>query len=153
MISLSRLNIKPCAGEDACFKDGKCRIKDDMALLIQKIDSCDGVIIACPVYFGSVTAQLKAAIDRCQQLWVKKYRLGKKTSPVKRGGFICVSKYKNRDFFRNSKEIIEIFFRVLDTGLVKALWLSGLEDKGAAKTNKACLEKAYRLGGEIANLK
>ncbi|MDD5504100.1 MAG: flavodoxin family protein [Candidatus Omnitrophica bacterium] len=152
MISLSRLEINPCRGDDSCLADGRCRIKDDMPALIKKIDSCDRLIIASPVYFGSITAQLKTMIDRCQQAWVKKYLLGKKACRDRRGAFICVSKYENRNFFRNSKEIVEVLFRVLDIKLAQTLWCFGLEAGDSAANNEACLQKAYKLGRKIINL-
>jgi len=148
-IILPILDIKPCRGSDACTKKGRCFVKDDMPALMKKIDKADGVIISSPVYFGSITAQLKAMIDRCQPVWVEKYILKKKKRKQKKGAFICVSSYNNSKFFRNSKEIIDVFFHVLDIDFLYRSYFTGLEYKNDAKKNPAFLEKVFRCGKKI----
>ena len=149
-IILSVLDIKPCHGSDACLKKGKCFARDDMRALLKKLDKADGVIISSPVYFGSITAQLKAMIDRCQPLWVEKYILKKKRRKEKRGAFICVSSYNSNKFFRNSSEIVDVFFKVLDINFLYQSYFTGLESKNDGKDNKSYLEKAFRCGKKIA---
>ena len=59
----------------ACYHckdhDGVCAIKDDMAELLDKMNAADVVVMASPVYFYSVNAQMKAFIDRCVAQWLK----------------------------------------------------------------------------------
>jgi multimeric flavodoxin WrbA len=149
-IILSLLDIRPCHGSDACLKKAECFVKDDMPQVLDKIAKADSIIIASPVYFGSVTAQLKAMIDRCQPLWVEKYILKKKRSVQKKGVFLCVSSYNEREFFRNSKEIVDIFFKVIDAVMFKSLYFPGLESKNIAKSKKQLLEKAFKCGKKLA---
>lgn len=58
--------IAPCS---ACYycKDhgGACAIKDDMAEILDKMQAADVIVMASPVYFYSIDAQMKAVIDRC----------------------------------------------------------------------------------------
>jgi multimeric flavodoxin WrbA len=57
-------------GCDACgickkTKDGFCNIDSDMVNeCLKKMYECEGMIIGSPVYFGSVTPQVKSLIDR-----------------------------------------------------------------------------------------
>jgi multimeric flavodoxin WrbA len=152
-VILPSLEIKPCHGSDTCLKRARCFILDDMKVLLDKIDKADAVLISSPVYFGSITAQLKAAIDRCQPLWVKKYILKKKTDRHKKGVFFSVGSYNNKKFFRNSKEIVDIFFRVLDISCFDAIYFSNLEAKDDARKNKILLDKAFRCGKKLAEKK
>jgi multimeric flavodoxin WrbA len=151
-IVLSLLDIRPCHGSDTCLKKARCFVKDDMAQLLDKIDKADRVVIASPVYFGSVTAQLKAMIDRCQPLWVEKYVLKKKRRAQKKGAFLCVSSYNNRKFFRNSKEIVGIFFKVIDAVCFDSIYFPGLESENDAKAKTPLLEKAFQCGKKLAQL-
>ena len=48
---------------------GVCAIKDDMAEILDKINAADVIVMASPVYFYSVDAQMKAPIDRCVARW------------------------------------------------------------------------------------
>ncbi len=50
---------------------GECVLKDDMAEIMQKIIDCDVLVLASPVYFYSVDAQLKAVIDRTVARWTE----------------------------------------------------------------------------------
>ena len=73
IIRLCDLDIAPCISCGGCDKTGKCVVKDDMIPLLKKIIKTDKVILASPIYFYGITAQLKALIDRCQTLWSRKY--------------------------------------------------------------------------------
>ncbi len=77
-LQISDLSIAPCAGCSACEKTGKCALPDDdmVKIVIPLLREADIVILASPVYFYTVTAQIKALIDRTQSLWSRKYRLG-----------------------------------------------------------------------------
>ncbi len=57
-------------------------IKDDFQTLISKLDEADGVILASPTYWYTVTSDMKRFIDRCYSLiqfpknrreWIGKY--------------------------------------------------------------------------------
>ena len=63
-ISLGDLSVAPCQGHDDCGTFKICQIKDDAPETIRKFNEADGVILASPVYFFDVTAQMKAFIDR-----------------------------------------------------------------------------------------
>jgi len=67
LIELAGLDIRPCLACSACKKALQCPIDDDFASLIPLLadQQVAGMIIATPVYFGSMTAQCKAFLDRC----------------------------------------------------------------------------------------
>lgn len=50
---------------------GECAIKDDMAEILQKMIDADVIVLASPVYFYSIDAQLKAVIDRTVARWLE----------------------------------------------------------------------------------
>lgn len=59
-------NIKFCLGCMDCQKNGgKCVQKDDMTEILSKIIQADVLVLATPIYFYSMNAQLKVLIDRC----------------------------------------------------------------------------------------
>jgi len=64
LFSIAGKNIQPCDGCWGCTKTGKCHIKDDVAVLQDKMIAADGIIFGTPVYFWGMTAQAKAIIDR-----------------------------------------------------------------------------------------
>lgn len=67
LIELAGLDIRPCVACGGCKKTLACTIKDDFSSLIPVLSDKEvgGMIIGTPVYFGSMTAQCKAFLDRC----------------------------------------------------------------------------------------
>ncbi|MFA5880320.1 MAG: flavodoxin family protein [Candidatus Margulisiibacteriota bacterium] len=64
LINLADLNINPCKDCGFCRKSPNCAIDDDFSQLIELFLKAKVIIFGSPVYFGSVTAQLKALMDR-----------------------------------------------------------------------------------------
>ena len=64
-ISLAEKRVAPCLGCDACHKRGACPIDDDFEQIREKLLACDGFVLASPNYIFSVSAQMKALMDRC----------------------------------------------------------------------------------------
>ena len=58
----------------ACYhckkSGGVCAIKDDMAGILDKMKAADVIVMASPVYFYSIDAQMKALIDRTVAQWL-----------------------------------------------------------------------------------
>lgn len=71
-IRVATQNIHPCS---ACYycrdHGGECIHKDDMTALLQKMIDADVIVLASPIYFYSISAQLKAVIDRTVARWLQ----------------------------------------------------------------------------------
>lgn len=65
VINLAGKDIVYCQGCGWCMEKGACWIKDDHREIIERLLAADAVILASPVYFFHVTAQMKAFLDRC----------------------------------------------------------------------------------------
>ena len=63
-IFLSQHKISYCVGCGVCIEKGSCWIRDDYKGLSRKVFEAHAVILASPVYFLNVTAQMKAFLDR-----------------------------------------------------------------------------------------
>ena len=64
-IKLSEEEVKPCISCDLCKKEkGKCSIKDSMEHIRPKLIDADAIVVSSPVFFGSVSSQIKALFDR-----------------------------------------------------------------------------------------
>jgi len=90
-IFLSEHTITPCTGCGGCADaDGVCVIRDDMTALYALLEDADAIIVASPVYFGCMTAQLKALFDRTLPLRKRGFLLSGKI-----GGAIAVGGSRN----------------------------------------------------------
>lgn len=65
-IDVCRLDIQPCRGCFGCWKatPGSCVIRDDMAVVIQKMLWADLILLSFPLFYFSVPGSLKNLIDR-----------------------------------------------------------------------------------------
>ena len=57
--------INYCLGCGVCNNTHVCVQKDDMKNLLEKMVNADVIVLATPVYFYTMDAQLKTFIDRC----------------------------------------------------------------------------------------
>lgn len=60
-----------CIACYGCRKTGKCVLKDDMGLILEKMHWADVIVMASPVYFYSIDGQMKTLIDRTLAQWTK----------------------------------------------------------------------------------
>ena len=74
-IRINKLKFLPCQACDRCAATGECVIKDDMQSIYPQVASANAMLLATPIYFGSMSAQLKMFIDRFQCWWHAKYNL------------------------------------------------------------------------------
>jgi multimeric flavodoxin WrbA len=82
LVTIAGKNIAPCDGCNGCRKTGVCLIKDDMHAIYTKMAAADGIIFGSPVYFGSVSAQGKAVMDRTFAFLVRFKLKGKVAASV-----------------------------------------------------------------------
>jgi multimeric flavodoxin WrbA len=66
VVDLSGLDIKPCLACEACQRNGgKCVQVDGMQTVYPTVLAADTLILASPVYWFNLSAQLKIFLDRC----------------------------------------------------------------------------------------
>lgn len=69
VVRIPNKKIGYCIGCYACRNTGKCFQKDDMAELTEKVLKADVIVFATPVYFYTMSAQLKTFIDRLTPIY------------------------------------------------------------------------------------
>ena len=151
-IVLNNLNIAPCQHCDACLKKGNCRIDDDMQMVYREMEAADRIVLASPIQFTGVTAQMKAMIDRFQALWARKYVL--KIPPLgagreRKGFFISVGGRKIADLFEPALVMIKTVFRILDIAYAGELLFRGVDEKGAIAKHPDALAQAFLAGQKL----
>lgn len=154
-IRLNELHILPCQECGGCQHTGRCVIQDDMQKLYQRLPQSKGIILASPIFFGSLTAQTKIAIDRTQCLWVAKYLLHKPIFPSEAkipGVFLSVGGMNRYQFFQNAQQIVKVWFAILNIQYVSELFFPGIDRKGEILEHPSAIKKAFRLGKYFAHV-
>ena len=154
---LSDLDISPCTSCDSCQKNGQCVISYNMQSMFSKLLEADYIVLASPIYFSGVTAQMKGFIDRCQTLWSRKYILKQKLiapeRPTRLGYFISTSGTKGDDnkIFRGSIITVKSLFHVIDIKYTGDLLFRGIDNKGDIIKHTDALQKAFEMGSSLKN--
>lgn len=74
VISLRDKNLLFCKGCLACQKTGRCILKDDAAEITGKMQAADVLAFATPIYYYSVSGQMKTMLDRSNPLYGSDYK-------------------------------------------------------------------------------
>jgi len=155
-IVLADLDIAPCAHCDGCVQTGgRCVLEDDMQEIHADIREYDRFIVASPIYFMGLTAQVKAMIDRCQALWVIKHMLklpvGLGKDIPRKGAFISAGATNYGNLFTGSVVTMKSWYKTLDIEYAADLLIPGMDSYNALAGQPAALEQATSLGRQIAS--
>lgn len=91
LYSLAKYPVAACNGCEACSLTGECVITGDgFGVLSRHMDSCVAAVVVAPVYFAGPSAWLKAALDRCQVYWARRYKLGCPMPPARPAHLLAV---------------------------------------------------------------
>ena len=143
VVSVHDYKVNPCMGCNACFKNeiNACIQKDDMSLIYDKMAVADMLVIASPVYFYGLSAQLKAVIDRFHNPIRDTYHI-KKTALLLVGAASLPELF---DGILAQYRLCLNFFKLEDAGRVL---VRGVKDKGDIQNTEA-IQKANELGLNI----
>jgi multimeric flavodoxin WrbA len=106
-IHLAGKKVHGCIACFKCFEnlDRRCAVDNDFINeCIGKMDEADGVILASPTYFATVTTELKAVMDRAGLVAIANgnmlaRKVGAAVVSVRRGGAVTVFDTINHFFF------------------------------------------------------
>ncbi|MGE4274306.1 MAG: flavodoxin family protein [Desulfitobacterium sp.] len=113
------LQFSPCLGCNACSKTGQCVQKDDIQYLQERLLAADRIIVAAPVFFMGINAQMKAIIDRMQTFWALKYVLKKPIIAAserlpRHGLFLSAAGTDFPDVFSCAEKSVRNLYHVMD---------------------------------------
>ncbi len=132
-IRAARLKASACLECGGCDKTGLCIVKDDMQRVYESVRNADALVVATPVFFTSLTAQLKALIDRFQCAWVAKYRLGHPWIDAqlgRRAVLLCAGGMKVDRHFEQVRTVVRSWLAVLNVKYAGGLWFPGVDAHG-----------------------
>ncbi|MBN2245467.1 MAG: flavodoxin family protein [Candidatus Aminicenantes bacterium] len=151
-IILNDLDLLPCQEieYEEVSENGYSVIPDDIQLIYQSIQECHALILASPIFFGSISAQTKIMIDRFQSVWISKNLLNKQIFTQKKpGAFLCTAASHRKDFFENGRFIVRNFFFSINVNYEIELFCSGVDKRGDILYQTDCLLDAFELGHKI----
>lgn len=147
-IELNKLNYRGCQACGACKKNhDECVLQDDLADVLASVKESAITILASPVYYGDVSAQLKAFIDRTYSYLVPGYKekIGKehisRLQPTSKFVMILsqnASKELCNEIYPKYKILFETFLGIKMMPLIRGC---GLDKKTDAINNAELMEQ------------
>lgn len=131
-----------CTGCSTCSMHGKpCPQQDDMSEILDKMVVADVIVMATPVYFYTMSAQMKTLIDRC---------CGRYTEMAdKKFYFIVTAAENDRCKMERTIDTFQGFLDCLDRPQIKGVVYGlGVWHIGEIKDNPA-MHEAYTMGRGI----
>jgi len=152
-VALRDLGFKPCLNCWGCSKTGRCVLNDEYRALNEKLRAADRLILASPIYMGSLSAQMKCLVDRGQPFWAEKYLLKREPEPreiERRALLVSCGGFKRGDkFLANAEEIVKIYLLCQDVRYVGSVFEPGVDEKGAIDDHPEALERCRAAGAEL----
>ncbi len=151
LVHLGKMKISPCICCDKCRDEECCVIDDDFQKVAEKVIKADGIIIGSPVYFGGVSSQLKAFMDRTR------YLRRKEALKDKVGGAISVGGSRNggQEYVINQIHNFYLIHGMIVVGDEKTMHFGGIgwgrKEKDAEK-DEIGIETAKNLGRHLASV-
>lgn len=134
-------NIKYCTGCGVCNTTHECVQKDDMKEILVKLLKADVIVMASPVYFYTINAQMKTLIDRI----VPQYT----SLSNKEFYFIITAAETNLNMMERSIECFRGLLDCLENPTEKGvIYGVGAWQKGEIKGTKA-MKEAYEMGKNV----
>ena len=154
LIDVCSLNIKPCTHCDYCITNGKCSIKDDMEYLYSLIMEADCIAVASPIYFMSISAQLKLAIDRLQMFWAYRDAKGTSVLPARNNGrrkgvFIATGARNTPSVFAGACVTMRWAFDAIDADVYENILVGHCEEAGQINSMEEFIEASFELGKKV----
>ena len=149
------MQIAPCIACEGCYKDGRCIVKDDFQLVYDLILDCDALVLATPVYFGAVSAQVKPLIDRCECFWAMRYvvEAAMPSGPAggqRKGVLIATAGQDLDQMFEGVRLTFKFLMRSLQGEVYAELLYGGYDDQDAIRKNSIAMNRAYKVGRRLA---
>ena len=153
--SLNKLDFKGCQACMACKnKLDRCALKDDLEPVLDEIRDADVLVLATPVYFGDITAQMKMFMDRTYSYYVPDFLNKPVPGRLDQGKqlvFIQTQAQPAENMFNDIYPKYELFFQFLgfkDNQLIRAC---GVNDAGDAVKQESIMKQAEDVATKIMN--
>jgi multimeric flavodoxin WrbA len=155
-IHCARLLVKPCQACGPEPTSGYCIFHDDMDHVYARLEQAHALVVGSPIYFDSVSAQLKLVIDRCNCV-TPLVRLGDGThdfrpkwARTRRGVFVTA--HSPRHPYEMAERCVRGFMKWVGVKWEETLdYAHADEDLGSVSGRPEWLERARAIGRRLAS--
>ncbi len=141
-VYLREKRIGFCKGCFACLKLGHCVIQDDAVEIAAKMHDADVLVFVTPVYYYSVSGQLKTVLDRANPLFGTDYAFTK-------AYLLATAAEDGPETVEGTVKAVQGWVDCFERcELVETVFAGGVNDIGEI-AGRPALEQAYQLGKDV----
>lgn len=139
-IYLRDCKIEFCRGCEVCSSTHHCVIKDDMERLVDKLLDADVIVLSTPVYFYSMSGQMKTFIDRLMPVY-----------PELRGRefYFITAAADNDTMIERTMQALEGFTDCIENAEIRGKLYGGGNWRKGDVEGKEILNTAYMMGANV----
>lgn len=150
---LNKLSYRGCQGCMACkTKLDRCILEDDLARVLDAVREADVLVMASPVYYGDVSSQLKAFIDRTFSYLTPNFATDPNPSrlrPGKKLVFILAQAQPDERLFADIYPRYEGFFKWYGFDGTHLIRCTGVQGKGEAEKRADVMARAAEVARAV----
>lgn len=152
-VALNRLDYRGCQGCYACkLTLERCILTDDLAEVLEAVRQADAVVLASPVYYGDVTAQLKGFIDRTFSYLVPDYATNPEPSRLPAGKklvFVLAQGHPDETMFADIFPRYSTFLKWMGFTEIRLIRACGIGPASVDAPPEAALRQAEAAAQEL----
>ena len=143
VVNVRDYKVNACVGCNSCFtrQDGDCFQADDMSKIYSILSNADMLVVASPVYFYGLSAQLKAVIDRL-------HTPKRNTFKIKKTALLLVATSGKDYVFDAIKSQYALILKYFDFQDMGQICVGRVKDKGDIADREELLQ-AFHLAQSI----
>jgi multimeric flavodoxin WrbA len=151
-VYLNGLSFKGCQGCFPCSPKGECVLDDDLTAVLEELRMADGWVLASPIYYDSVSGQMKVFFDRCRTFTRdhETHELKPQLEGKRKGVVIVVYEDRPRDDYRHEAQKLAQYLSWMgDFGEVEIISEGDLFAADAVACRPDLLARAEELGRRL----
>ncbi len=155
VFALNKLEYQGCQACMACkTKLDQCALEDDLTEVLEAVSETDVLVLASPVYYGDLSSQMKAFIDRSYSYLPPDYLTNPQPSRLPSGKklvFILTQGNPDQERFADIFERYDYFFKwygFVESHLIRAY---GVREAGQVAENPDVMRLAETTAEKICN--
>ena len=153
IIHVGNKDIRGCCACQSCYKTAQCTFDDMVNEAAKKFETCDGMVVASPVYYASANGTLTAFLDRLfySTRFDKRMKVGASVAVARRGGCSATFDQLNKYFTISGMPLASSQYWNSVHGAIPGQAeqdLEGLQTMRTLARNMSFLMKSIALGKE-----
>ena len=151
---IPKMQINPCVQSYGCTFENRCMIDDDATLLMDKLKTSDGIIIASPIMTYGIPGALKCFFDRCQPFYFARKNGAPLVKPERakkrRTLFLSLSGMGTADVFDGAKATVKAWCSIVSSKYFDELLQNDMDRIGRIEHKPGLCEEAFAKGKNLA---